>query len=175
MLFLTLSGLQHRGSRFAGVVLVVFLTLSGIIDFFVILKDTKGTLADVKNDQTATWIAANTPKDAIFLNSSFLYHPASLAGRKIFLGWPYFAWSAGYDTYKRNDEMRLMYESKNPRVFCPLLAQYNISYITVEDTKGDPNLPTIDLTYFRDHYEPVFENTDGKLRIYQTTTLCPEH
>ncbi|MDP1722656.1 MAG: hypothetical protein Q8L37_05590 [Candidatus Gottesmanbacteria bacterium] len=162
--------------------LVVFLTLSGFIDFFVVFNDAKGPLADVGsprfvveagNNQTASWIAANTPRDAVFLNSSFLYHPASLAGRKIFMGWPYFAWSAGYDTYKRNDEMKVMYESRDPAVFCPLLKQYNISYVTVEDTKGDPNLPAIDPTYFRDHYEPVFEQTDGALRIYQTTTLCP--
>ena len=69
--------------------------------------------------------------------------------------------------------MKMMYESRDPVVFCPILAGHTISYITVEDTKGDPNLPMIDLIYFRDHFEPVFESTDGKLRIYQTTTLCP--
>ncbi len=153
--------------------LVVFLTLSGLIDFFVIFNDTKGALADVGNNQTASWIVANTPKDAVFLNSSFLYHPASLAGRKVFMGWPYFAWSAGYDTYKRNDEMKLMYESRDPAVFCPLLKQYDISYITVEDTEGDPNLPMIDLNYFRDSFQPVFKDSEEKIWIYQTSALCP--
>ncbi|MBI5620944.1 hypothetical protein HY949_04135 [Candidatus Gottesmanbacteria bacterium] len=153
--------------------LVGLLTLSGFIDFFVIANDTKGTLADVGNDQTSSWIAANTPKDAVFLNSSFLYHPASLAGRRIFMGWPYFAWSAGYDTYRRNDEMKVMYESRDPKVFCPLLKQYNISYVTVEDTKGDPNLPMIDLNYFHDSFQPVFKDSEEKIWIYQTSALCP--
>ena len=154
------------------VVLVVFLTLSGIIDFFVILNDTKGTLPDVGNNKTATWIAANTPKDAIFLNSSFLYHPASLAGRKVFLGWPYFAWSAGYDTYGRMAKMRTMYESKNPTVFCLLLAKHHISFVTVEDTKNDPNLPRIDTKYFESLAKPVFADTEHATWIYTTTDLC---
>ena len=154
-------------------ILVGILILSGLIDFLVIVNDTKGPLPDVGNNQTATWIAANTPKDAIFLNSSFLYHPASLAGRKVFLGWPYFAWSAGYDTNKRMTEMKTMYESKNPKVFCPLFKQHNISYVTVEDTKSDPNLPRIDTNYFKTLARPVFTDTGGDTRIYTTTSLCP--
>jgi len=155
------------------VVLVVFLTLSGFIDFFVIVNDTKGPLPDVGNNKTATWIAANTPKDAVFLNSSFLYHPASLAGRKIFMGWPYFAWSAGYDTNARMAEMKTMYESKDPDVFCPLLAKYNIGYLTVEDTKNDPNLPRIDTKYFESLANPVFTDTVQSFMIYTKTDLCP--
>lgn len=66
-----------------------------------------------------------------------------------------------------------MYESKNPTVFCPLLKKHTISYITVEDTKGDPNLPNIDVSYFLDNYKPAFEDADGKLRIYSFLVLCP--
>ncbi len=151
--------------------LVGFLTLSGFIDFFVILNDPKGTLPDVGNNQAATWIAANTPKDAVFLNSSFLYHPASLAGRSVFLGWPYFAWSAGYDTNTRMTEMKAMYESQDPTVFCPLMEKYNISYITIEDTHADPNLPRIDTSYFNE-FSPAFTDPKTILRIFPTTTLC---
>ena len=154
-------------------ILVGILILSGLIDFLVIVNDTKGPLPDVGNNQTATWIAANTPKDAIFLNSSFLYHPASLAGRKVFLGWPYFAWSAGYDTYGRMAQMKTMYESRDPKIFCPILIKKKISYVTVEDTKNDPNLPRIDTNYFKTLARPVFTDTGGDTRIYTTTSLCP--
>jgi hypothetical protein len=152
--------------------LVVFLTLSGIIDFFVIVNDRKGMLADVGGDPAATWIAANTRRDAVFLNSSFLYHPASLAGRRVFLGWPYFAWSAGYDTYTRNDQMRAMYVSRDTRVFCPLLGRYGITYVTIEDTNNDPNLPTIDPAYFQTLADPVFAQEKNARAIYRTADLC---
>ena len=152
--------------------IVIALTLSGLIDFFVVINDTKGVLADVGNNETATWIVRNTPRSAIFLNSSFLYHPASIAGRKIFMGWPYFPWSAGYDTYGRMVEMKTMYESKNPQIFCPLLEKHAISYITVEDANNDANLPNIDTKYFEALKKPVFTNTQRSLAIYATTDLC---
>lgn len=154
------------------VALVVLLTLSGVIDFLVIAADPKGAIPDVGNNKAATWIARNTPRDAVFLNSSFLYHPASLAGRKIFLGWPYFAWSAGYDTRARMADMKTMYESRDPAVFCPLLTKYDILYVTVEDTKNDPNLPTIDAAHFRRIATPAFADERSSLTIYTTRALC---
>ena len=153
----------------AGVVLIGILTLSGIIDFMVIKNDGKGAISW---DEKVAWIVTNTPRDATFLNSSYLYHPASLAGRSIFLGWPYFAWSEGYES----DRMRIMktlYESRDPGVFCPILSQYSIEYVTVEEVKNDPNMPTIDLSYFQTNFQPAFTSHDSNYSIFRTIDLCP--
>lgn len=150
-------------------VLILFLTLSGIIDFFVIFNDRPSPLADIQASEAARWIDENTRQDAIFLNSSYLYHPASLAGRSIFLGWPYFAWSAGYQE-DRMPIMREMYESKNPRVYCPLFEKYGIDYVTVEDTHDDPNLPKIDGEYFFNSFIPEFKTE--VYGIFSAEELC---
>ena len=152
-------------------IILLALTLSGIIDFFVVKNDIKGTIADIGANETATWIANNTPPSAIFLNSSYLYHPASIAGRAIFLGWPYFAWSAGY-TQNRAPEMDTMYESHDPNLMCPLFEQYHISYITVEDVTNDHDLPHIDLSYFLQTYTPAFITKNKQLAIFTTKELC---
>lgn len=152
-------------------VLLVFLTLSGVIDFFVIKNDTKGSLADIPAQPVATWIANNTPADAVFLNSNYLYHPASLAGRPIYLGWPYFAWSAGY-VGNRFETLKAMYESKNKQVFCAFLTDNNIDYITVEDTRGDTNLPIIDVLYFFENYTPSYSDETKTYGIFATKHLC---
>lgn len=151
--------------------LIIFLTMSGIIDFFVVFNDIQGRLADIPKNETATWISANTPKDAIFLNSSYLYHPASIAGRAIFLGWPYFAWSAGYKE-NRMPIMDRAYDTKNPTEQCTIFKKYHISYITVENVKNDTNLPDIDLSYYLKTYTPSFVSKDKKYAIFSTTTLC---
>jgi len=151
--------------------IILLLTLSGIIDFFAVINDQKLSIVDIPRNEIATWIAINTPKDAIFLNSSYLYHPASLAGRSIFLGWPYFPWSAGYKE-NRMPIMNTMYESKNPEVFCPLFHKYNISYITVENVSGNPALPTISPLYFRSVAAPVFSSAIGTYAIFTTDSLC---
>ena len=56
--------------------LVGFLTLSGVIDFFVVANDPNGTLADIGSNPVATWVAKHTPPGAVFLNGSWLYNPA---------------------------------------------------------------------------------------------------
>jgi hypothetical protein len=151
--------------------LLIVLTLTGIIDFFVIYNDTKGSIPDIPANEVAAWIAANTPTSAIFLNSSYLYHPASLAGRPIFLGWPYFPWSAGYRE-NRMPIMDTMYETRNTNKRCSLLSRYQISYVTVEDVKNDTNLPKIDYAYFREHFTPVYVTKDDSYAIYTTEALC---
>lgn len=152
-------------------VFIFFLTLSGIIDFFVVANDTKGVLEDIPANEVATWIARNTPKDAIFLNSSYLYHPASIAGRRIFLGWPYFPWSAGYKE-NRMPIMDTMYETRSSQERCELLRKRNISYVTVEDVPNDYNLPKIELAYFMKEYTPVFVSKNRTYAIFTTEALC---
>ncbi len=152
--------------------LVGALTLSGLIDFFVVFNDTRGRVPDVAADEAATWIARNTDPGAIFLNHQYLYHPASIAGRRIFLGWPYFPWSAGYRE-NRMPVMNTMYESRDTSVICPLLARYNISFITVKDVQGDSNLPRIDLSYYLATYQPAFVSSDRRSAIFATETICP--
>ncbi|OGG11443.1 hypothetical protein A2Z00_05685 [Candidatus Gottesmanbacteria bacterium RBG_13_45_10] len=152
-------------------VTVLLLTLTGVIDFFVIANDTQGSVVDIPTNEVATWIQRNTPPDTVFLNSSYLYHPASIAGRKIFLGWPYFAWSAGYPV-NRMPIMKTMYESRSKSQLCRLLSQYHISYVTVENVKNDVNLPHIDLSYFLDTYRPIFLSHDKKYAIFETKSMC---
>ncbi len=152
--------------------LVGFLTLSGLIDFFVVFNDTKGALSDIPANKTAAWIAKNTPKDAVFLNSSFLYHPASLAGRTIFLGWPYFAWSAGYDTNTRLTVMRQMYATEGPAKLCKLLKANHISYVSFQDRNAAQELVFREVT-FQKNFREVFSDTDEGYRIYDVSTACP--
>ena len=150
---------------------MIFLTASGIIDFFVVANDTKGAVSDIPKNEIATWILTSTPKNAVFLNSSYLYHPASIAGRFIFLGWPYFAWSAGYKE-NRMPVMDSMYESRVSSDFCKKLKHYTISYVTVENVKGDTNLPNIDLPYYLKTYHPVFTSRDKKYAIFTVNDIC---
>lgn len=154
------------------IVVVFFLTLSGIIDFFIIAGDAKGALADIPANKTATWIVRNTPKNAIFLNSSFLYHPASLAGRNIFLGWPYFPWSEGYDTRTRLTEMQDMYSANDLAILCSKLKTYHISYITFQSRNAASELVFREEVYQK-HFENVFFDAVEGFRIYSTKSGCP--
>jgi hypothetical protein len=153
-------------------ILLLFLTLSGIIDIFPIFNDGYIELKDYPNDPRVAYIVENTPKDAVFLNSGFLYHPASVAGRKIFLGWPYFSWSAGYDTDKRGKLFHQIYTENDRETFCSLLKDNNIEYFTVEETIDNPDLPTINVGFFLDNFESAYSEQKNNFYIFETITNC---
>lgn len=158
--------------KIIAIIFIFFLSLSGIIDFFAIKNDSLLSIIDAPKNPDITWIKENTPPDSLFLNSSYLYHPASLAGRKIFLGWPYFSWSAGYDTNQRGLIIKNIYENKNVQTTCQLLVNNQIDYFTLEDTKGDKDLPEIDINFFKANFKPAYSNSKSDFQIYEVNYNC---
>lgn len=88
-------------ARVSAIVILVALTFSGLVDFFPILNDPKYAIPDWSVRPVAQWLKTNTPPNSVILTTTYLYHPASLAGRKIFLDYGYFAWSLGYNDQAR--------------------------------------------------------------------------
>ena len=52
-----------------------------------------------------------------------------MAGRRVFYGWPYFAWSAGYNASKRDQVYTALFESKDPWKVYHLLKENGIKYV----------------------------------------------
>jgi len=156
--------------KLVGSIALIGLIFSGIIDFFPVYNDEVKTLQDIPANNVATWIKDNTPPDAIFLNSSYFFHPASIAGRKILLGWPYFSWSAGYNTDTRWSDMKTLYETTNPTLFCHLISKYHVSYISYQKPEVDNIHPNI--TMLESQAEPVFTGQENTYFIYKLSTAC---
>lgn len=152
-------------------ILVFSLVLSGIIDFFPILNDVYLELEDIPNNKVATYIAKNAPKGSVFLNSSFLYDPASIAGRKIFLGWPYFSWGAGYDTDKRNKELIELLNPKEKSDLCLALLNNKIDYVEIQNPTNLVDIP-IDYQFFENNFTRVYLDSNKNIAIYSVELSC---
>lgn len=148
-----------------------FMIFSGIIDLFPIKNDVYAEIKDGKNNEVEQFIVNNTPKNSVFLNASYIYNPASLAGRKIFLGWPYFVWGIGYDNNQRYKIMEGIYENDNKDQVCELSILNKIDYITLEDI-NDPNLPKINLGFFLEKFELAYENKQQNFYIIDVKKNC---
>lgn len=146
--------------------LVILLTFGGIIDFFPIKNDRKFKVLDIPKNKAAQWITKNTPKDAVFLNSTYLYDSASIAGRKIFLGWPYFSWSIGYNTNQRFETQQTLLTSNNKHKLCDNLNA--IDYIEV--SKYPHELLEINTFFFEKEFTKSYE--DENLTIYNVRETC---
>lgn len=150
----------------------VILTLSGIIDFFPVYNDGYMTLQDIPKNEIATWIRDNTAPNAVFLNSSYFFHPASLAGRKIFQGWPYFSWSAGYNTNEKEYVLRQIFEQNNKQKTCEVLSQHHITYTMIEYPWALEGI-TLTNQLFQSH-QPIYTNSEKTVSIFKTISLCDD-
>ncbi len=151
------------------IIITCFLLLSGIIDFFPIVNDGRLALADYPVNQDITWIMQHTPPNAIMLNTNYLYDIDNTAGRRIFLGWPYFPWSAGFDTTTRSNQIKQFFALKNTFEMCTFLTKNNLQYITLttptEDFPFDPQ-------FWQQHFTPVYNNSQTHVSIYKTIDIC---
>ena len=161
----------------AATALVLVVTLGGIIEWFRIHND---TIVDVpfNRNPLSAWLQANTnPKD-VFLTDRFILHPILLNARRIFYGWPYFAWSMGYPTHVRDVLYEQMFTEKNPTKLVHILNQNGIRYVVIDNglrssyLKGRLNEPVC-----KRYFETVFEdkgNLFGALIIYRVADRVRE-
>lgn len=156
----------------------ILLTFSGIMDIFVAINQPKGDRLDVNSSSTIEWIVNNTEKTDIILNASFIFDPASVAGRRIFLGYAYFVMSAGYDFGARAQIYREIYTSRDPYRIIKLLNENKIRYVEFNDElRNDGNLevmqthqkPNEDVfkKYFPTVYKDGKKGADGNVTIYK--------
>lgn len=165
--FLTLLWEKRKILKPVAILLIFLLTFSGIIDFFPIYNDKKISLADYQVNKDVRWIMDNTPKDAVFLNSEYLYTPATLAGRKIFLGWPYFAWSQGYNTTERDRLKTIALDASDINQFCQVVQNNNLSYIELVNNYNS--------SFFDKNFESIYKNNLTNYSIYKIEKQCEKN
>lgn len=153
------------------VILTFFLTLSGFIDLFPVISDFKYGIADSPKNPDISWIIKNTPPTSVFLNTNYFYESSSLAGRKIFNGWGYFSWSAGYDSFKRDEIHKQLLASQDLISFCNLSNGNNLSYLSINPNDIYPDLK-VNTNFFSTNFSKVYQGVQSNLEIYQLKPPC---
>ncbi len=154
---------------------IIFLTFSGVMDFFPILNDSGGPVNDYPRSPVIAWIKDNTPRKTQFLTSSYFYNPASLAGRQIFLDYGYHAWSMGYDDhYKRAALNQLYSPTITLREWCGLMHQFDLSYVLLGPGEDKVEDNRIDVrTSMIAQMSPTVTLPDN-WRVYDVKKICQE-
>ncbi len=158
--------------KFVGKLLTLTLTLTlflgGIVDIFPLINDTQLRLSDIPSNPDAQYFASSTPPDAVVLNSTWFYHPASIAGRSIFNGYSYFTWSYGYDQVAREALTKEIFLSPTKSLACELLSKNNISY--VELSQNPENFIIISRIWETEFF-PEYGNVSG-IKVFNVSTNC---
>ncbi|MBP7832452.1 MAG: hypothetical protein KA035_01640 [Candidatus Levybacteria bacterium] len=158
--------------KLLAIVLTLLLIMSGVMDFFPIYNDTKVTLGDYHNNPDIKWIMQNTPPDSVFINTSYFVPIESVAGRKILFGWPYFAWSQGYDTNARGQYIDAVLSARNATEFCKIVKQQKADFLRTTNPP-DTGFPMINPNLLHT-LTPVYKNSKSGVTIYDITQNCTQ-
>jgi len=149
--------------KIVGPVLAVALTIltvcGGVIDLFPLHNDPMLTVP-YKNDRLSQWLLTNTQPSDIFLTHTLLTHPILFSGRKIYLGYTLFAWTAGYNVPDREAVYRQMFQESDPDQLKRLLRDNNIAYVAIDDgVRDNESLPDFNEYIFDQNFQRVFEDS----------------
>src|SRR5438093_4595459 len=128
---LSLGGTTLPG-KFVAFVLFLLIISGGLIDFFPI-HNTGWSEVQYRNDPLIDWLKKNTTPRDIFLTDRFVTHPILMAGRRVLYGWPYYAWSAGYNASKYDRLYTDLFEGKDPWKVYHLLKENGIKYVVYDN------------------------------------------
>jgi DNA-binding beta-propeller fold protein YncE len=160
--------------KFFATVLFLLIIPGGVIDFCPI-HNTGWSEVTYQNDPLIDWLKKETKPRDIFLTDRFVNHPILMAGRRVFYGWPYYGWSAGYNAAKRDRVYTDLFENKDPWKVYHLLKENGISYVAYDNAIRQANFikhPNQQL--YATYFPKVFEDSRyNGLTIYKIPDTPP--
>jgi hypothetical protein len=154
---------QIAKQKIAGVVLAIVLAVAtvfgGVVDLFPLHNDPM-LAVPYQNDRLSQWLLTKTQPSDVFLTHPLLTHPILFTGRKIYLGYTLFAWTAGYNVADREVLYRQMFQEADVEQLKRLLRENKIDYVAIDDgVRNNDTLPDLNEDIFKQHFEKVFEDT----------------
>jgi len=156
------------------VLLTVGLMLGGLVDIWPIINDYNGRVKDYPQSPVMQLIMKKIPKKAQFLTTSYLYNPASLTGRQLFLDYGYFAWSMGYNDRDKRASLRLLF---SPTIdlgsWCSLIKKYQINDVLIGpgENKLEDGRINISHSWLVNQLKPTYKTSDG-WRLWEINDVC---
>ena len=164
-----LESLLKKGKAALPAVLFLssLLMATGFYDFVVMIKDNDvhHRLAYPLHGEVTEWCSEHFTEKDLILSPLYSMSEVTLSGAMLYNGWPYYAWSAGYDTYSRSVWQERIYTTSDPSEVVYLCEQEGITYIVYENGMDLDGIYVSDDVIREACQEPVYDN--GYLRIYQ--------
>ncbi|MEZ0239391.1 MAG: NHL repeat-containing protein [Chloroflexota bacterium] len=161
--------------RLVAVALTVTIAAGGLIDFVPLTHATMYS-ATLAGDQLYDWIVRQTRRTDVFLTATYVTHPILVAGRRIFFGYPYFTWGAGYPTAAREVTYRRLFSERDPDTLLNMLRQNDIAYVAIDDGLRQELGAELNEAVYLEHFEAAFVDSQhgyGNLAIYRVSPGAP--
>jgi hypothetical protein len=155
-------------TRLVAMGVAAIIAVGGVIDLFPIKNDT-AVAWQLDGDPVFEWVRDETAPGDVFLSDVHVIDPILLAGRRLYYGWPVYAWSAGYDTPGRDSDYRQLLQERSLQDLIRELQENDIDYVAIDDgLRKTTFVEQLNEDLYQDHFEAVFADEDhGNLVIYE--------
>lgn len=157
--------------RVVAVLLVVFLTITGFFEYFIVQRQYQAVYNP--QDPRTVWFQENTDSQDVVLSAPYALNEVVLGGAMLYYGHAYYAMSAGYDTPAREELVREMYESQSSAQLDALVKEEGIDYIIVDRDARESYYFNVKEYVIAATYEAVFSYGEGddRFTVYDTNKL----
>lgn len=152
--------------------LIVPLTATGVSEWCTYYNLNKNYVEVNTESDLTEWIIENTDPDDVFLTPQWAMNRFFLAGRPAYYGWPYYAWSAGHDTYTREQVYYWLISGCNNDIdaFRSYCASRGITYL-IDDPEffgfDYPSGALYNKEFFAEYLTPVAYFPEEATTIYR--------
>ncbi|MBQ7371564.1 MAG: hypothetical protein IJW67_06745 [Blautia sp.] len=150
---------------------MVTLTLTGIYDFVIIVRNNGSghrIIVDMEDD-AMQWLEEHLDSSDLILTPPYSINEVTLSGVMLYCGWPYYAWSAGYDTDARFYTAKEIYSSDDPEYVSTLVEKEKITWILWDEYEQSYDGAEIREEVIARLYPLAFTSENGSIRIYDTS------
>ncbi len=158
--------------RVLGVFLIFLLTATGLYDFTTVIKKNTqlGAIVLKLEHPLTNWIDENSTSQDLFLTDTYTINQAVFGGAMLYEGWPYYPWSAGYDTDYRSMQVKQMYEADTTEKLDRLVKANRIRFIIVDNENRSSEEYQLNEATIQAAYECVYSEGTGEenTSIYDT-------
>lgn len=155
--------------RITAGVLIVLLTITGFFEYLIVQRQYQAVYDP--EDPRTVWFRENTDSQDVILSAPYALNEVVLGGAMLYYGHAYYAMSAGYDTYTREEYVEQMYEATSPAVLDALVKEHGITHIIVDKDVRDSYEFTAREYVIAATYEAVFSYGEDEYRftVYDTS------
>lgn len=155
--------------RISAVILIVLLTITGFFEYLIVLRQYQAVYNP--QDPRTVWFKENTDSQDVILSAPYALNEVVLGGAMLYYGHAYYAMSAGYDTYTREEYVEQMFEAGTPAILDALVKEHGITHIVVDRDARESYYFTVRESVIAATYEAVFSYGEGEDRftVYDTS------
>lgn len=159
---------RKKGIRVLCLALVGLMTCTGIYECYLVFRKNIGHsyYVDDKNS-AAIWVTEHASSHDLFLTHWDTVNFVLLGGASLYMGWPYFAWSAGYDTEARRDNIIQIYGAQSREVLTQTVSEQHIDYIVIDQIVQSAEDYTVNEELIAGTYRCVY--SDDAVQIYDVS------